>query len=66
MLCLLKTSKDLQILFAAMTHLVQGLSLHTLRVWKWEGHNIQLPSLYNLGTNRTENIVSHTSSVVAC
>jgi hypothetical protein len=30
MLCLLKTSRDLQILLAAVTHLVEGLSLKTL------------------------------------
>jgi hypothetical protein len=30
MVCLLKTSGDLQMLFAAMTHLVEGLSLETL------------------------------------
>jgi hypothetical protein len=29
MLCLLKTSRDLQMLFAAVTHLVEGLSFET-------------------------------------
>jgi hypothetical protein len=30
MLCLLKTSRDLRMLFAAITHLVEGLSLQPL------------------------------------
>jgi hypothetical protein len=36
MLCLLKTSRDLQILFAAVTHLAEGLSLETLLTLKVE------------------------------
>jgi hypothetical protein len=34
MLCLLKTSRDLQKLFAAVTHQVEGLSLETLLTLK--------------------------------
>jgi hypothetical protein len=36
MLCLLKTPRDLQILFAAVTHLVERLSLETLLTLKIE------------------------------
>jgi hypothetical protein len=36
MLCLLKTSRDLQMFFASMTHLVEGLSLETLLTLKVE------------------------------
>jgi hypothetical protein len=34
MLCLLETSRDLQMLFAAVTRLVEGLSLETLLMLK--------------------------------
>jgi hypothetical protein len=34
MVCLLKTSRDLQMLFAAVTHLVEGLSLETVLALK--------------------------------
>jgi hypothetical protein len=36
MLCVLKTPRDLQMLFAAVTHLVEGLSLETLLTLKPE------------------------------
>jgi hypothetical protein len=36
MVCLQKMSSDLQMLFAAVTHLVEGLSLETLRTLKVE------------------------------
>jgi hypothetical protein len=36
MICLLKTSRDLQTLFAAVTRLVEGLSLKTLLALKVE------------------------------
>jgi hypothetical protein len=36
MVCLLKTSRDLQMLFAAVTHLVEGLSLEALLALKME------------------------------
>jgi hypothetical protein len=36
MLCLLKTSRDLQMLFAAVTHLVEGLSLEPVLTLKVE------------------------------
>jgi hypothetical protein len=47
MLCLLKTSRDLQMLFAAVTHLVEGLNLETLLTLKVENSLICL-----VGTRR--------------
>jgi hypothetical protein len=46
-LCLLKTSWDLQILFAAVTHLAEGLTLETLLTLK-----VQISLIGLVGTRR--------------
>jgi hypothetical protein len=55
--CLLKSSSDLQMLFAAVTHLVEGLSLETLLTLKVKKSLICL-----VGTRRlTESIIEQHS-----
>jgi hypothetical protein len=53
--CLLKTPRDLQMLFAAVTHLVEGLSSDITDV---KGENV--PNLFNeyTGTNSIHNITT--------
>jgi hypothetical protein len=47
MLCLLKTSRDLQMWFAAVTHLVEELNLETLLTVK-----VEKSLIYSVGTRR--------------